>query len=235
VRPTEFLDHRQLESVDAEAFRRETPFPWLQATKLLTDEAYIRLRGALPDPSCFSAVFGRRRPHGQASHDRYVLQYRPWLVLPEAWQAFIAELKGESYRDFVRRLLGHDSFILHFHWHYTPTGCSVSPHCDAAWKLASHIFYLNTEEDWDCAWGGETLILDDEGRFGPRSAPAFEDFPRYFACPAMGNSSLFFLRTEHSWHGVRPIPSPKDRLRKVFIVEARRKTPVTATRTFLGF
>jgi 2OG-Fe(II) oxygenase superfamily len=232
---SELLDRRRLEAVDAEVFRRQTPFPWLQVTRLLTDEAHFRLRQALPDPSRFSAVFGRRRPYGQVSHDRYVLQYRPGLPLPEPWRAFVAELKGETYRRFVRRLLGHDSFILHFHWHYTPAGCSVSPHCDAPWKLASHIFYLNTEEDWDSAWGGETLILDDEGRFGPRSAPDFEDFPRQMACPAIGNSSLFFLRNEHSWHGVRPILSPDNRLRKVFIVEARRRTPITVVRTFLGF
>jgi len=33
-------------------------------------------------------------------------------------------------------------------------GCAVSPHCDAVRKLATHIFYFNTEADWDPGWGG---------------------------------------------------------------------------------
>ena len=229
------LDHRRLESVDVEAFRQQQPYPWLHAEQLLTAEAYITLRQALPDLSRFSAVFGRRRPHGQAYHDRYALQYRPWQSYPRPWQELIAELQGDAYRRFVQRLVGEDGFVLHFHWHYTPNGCSVSPHCDAPWKLASHIFYFNTEEDWDPAWGGETLVLDDGGGFTSRSAPKFDSFVRAISCPSLGNRSLFFLRGDHSWHGVRPLTCPEGRFRKVFIAEVRRRTPMMLVRTSLGF
>ena len=54
------------------------------------------------------------------------------------------------------------------------TTATCSPHCDAVWKLGSHIFYFN--EDWNPGWGGETLVLDDGGRFSRRSAPDFDDF-----------------------------------------------------------
>ena len=63
------------------------------------------------------------------------------------------------------RLFNVNSLELTLHWHYTPNGCSVSPHCDAKHKLGSHIFYLNTEKDWKEHWGGETVVLDDEGQF----------------------------------------------------------------------
>ena len=33
-----------------------------------------------------------------------------------------------------------------------------------------------------------------------------------------GNASLLFQRTEHSWHGVRPLQCPKGKLRRLFIV-----------------
>jgi hypothetical protein len=36
----------------------------------------------------------------------------------------------------------------------------------------------------------------------------------------MGNQSLIFQRTKHSWHAVREIQCPADRLRRVFIVVA---------------
>ena len=38
----------------------------------------------------------------------------------------------------------------------------------------------------------------------------------------MGNVSLLFACTPHSWHGVRAISCPPDRLRKVFIVVVNR-------------
>ena len=115
-------------------------------------------------------------------------------------------------------MLGRGGFRLRFHWHYTPGGCSVSPHCDARDKLASHIFYLNGADEWRAEWGGETLVLDDGGRFDRRSSPRIEEFERCIAPPSVGNVSLLFQRREHSWHGVRELRSPPGALRRVFIV-----------------
>jgi len=229
-----FLDQERLDAVDADAFQSRRPFPWLSAQGLLNDDAYALLRRNLPERERFSAVFGGRRRYGQQSHDRYVLEYRPDLQLPEPWRAFIDELEGPVYRRFLQRLTGRDRFLLHFHWHHTPRGCSVSPHCDATWKIGSHIFYLNTQDDWDPSWGGETLILDDEGRFRYDSAPAFEDFAGQHAGTSLGNASLLFLRTDHSWHGVRSLECPEGVLRKVFIVEIRTDSMVQRVRTRFG-
>ena len=93
---------------------------------------------------------------------------------------FVAELKGPGYRRFLRRLLGAGTFDLTFHWHYTPNGCDLSAHCDAEWKLGSHIFHLNTTDDWDQGWGGQTsarrkaVIVVGAGRTAApaRSPPA---------------------------------------------------------------
>jgi len=229
-----YLDHDRLAALDGDWFRSREPFPWVCAEKLVTDDGYRELRESLPDPSRFKAVFGKPRKYGQASHDRYTLEYKRWLKLPNPWQAFVDELQSPGYRAFVARMLGHDDFVLHFHWHYTPQGCSVSPHCDATWKLGSQIFYLNTDDDWQPDWGGETLVLEDHGRFRYDSAPAFEDFDAAYGCPALGNRSLLFMRRDHSWHGVRPIQCPQGRLRKVFIVEFRQSTALQRLRTAIG-
>jgi hypothetical protein len=143
------------------------------------------------------------------------------MDLPDSWREFLAELYEGPYLDKVAELLGHDDFFLTAHWHYTPRGCSVSPHCDAAWKLGSHIFYFNDESEWDPAWGGATLVLDDGGEIEYSNAPAFEDFPASYECPPMGNRSMIFLRTDHSWHGVKPLACPEGELRRVFIIEYR--------------
>jgi 2OG-Fe(II) oxygenase superfamily len=230
-----FLNTNALDAINAQEFQAIKPFPFLEIKDILTRDGHQALIRGLPDPTTFSQVFGRRRRYGQRSHDRFVLQYHPLKAIPELWRDFIRELNGEPYRQFAARLLGRDDFLLHCHWHYTPRGCSVSPHCDTEWKLGAHIFYLNTASDWDPAWGGETIALGGKQGLDPRSAPEFDDFPVQIASHPLGNRSLIFRRDAESWHGVRPLQCPLGALRKVFIVEFRRASLVSRLRTALGF
>ena len=215
-------------------FRETQPFPWQCIDGFLTDEAYRKLMENLPPLAQFSRSFSRGRSYGQEPHDRYSLEYRKGMPLPEPWREFLSELEQDTYRDFVARMVGHDRFLLTAHWHFAPAGCSVSPHCDASWKLGSQVFYLNDEETWDPSWGGETLVLDDAGRIDFNTAPAFSDFESEASFPATGNRSLLFLRTDHSWHGVRPVSCPEGEFRRVFIIEFREKTLAQRMRTWVG-
>jgi len=225
-----FLDLERLSQIDPSTFQSQKPYPWINPGGLLTEEGYRRLREALPDVSELAPDFGRHRMHGQRSHDRFSLEYSDELDVDDAWKEFASELRDQPYRDFLSRMLGVRRFGLNFHWHYTPNGCSVSPHCDARRKLGSHIFYLNTEDDWDPAWGGETLVLDDGGEFRRNTAPQFDDFTQVMPSRTVGNHSFLFAQTTHSWHGVREIRCPKDRLRKVFIVVVNRHSPIVRAR-----
>jgi hypothetical protein len=217
-----FLDVGKLQAIDAGDYRRQRPFPWINPAGLLRDEAHATLIANLPDVSGFKKAFGHQRNYGQASHDRYSLKYRPGLDIPAPWQAFIDELQGTEYRAFLSRMLGQRFLEMDFLWFYTPSGCSISPHCDHKNKLGAHIFYLNTQEDWKAEWGGETLILDCAGRIPRRSAPAFEDFERIIPSDGMNNRSLLFSRSSKSWHGVRTIDCPDGYLRKIFLVAIKR-------------
>ena len=216
--PTSFLDYERLEQIDTEAFRSRKPYPFVNPTQLLTEEGYQRLRAVLPPPERLDRFFDVERSHGQMPHDRLVLEYHRDLDVAEEWHAFVRELQGRQYRRFLYRMFDTRFLMPDFHWHYTPRGCSVSPHCDAKHKLGSHIFYFNTEDDWEPSWGGQTLVLDDGGRFSRNSAPAFEEFDSEFASTVMGNSSFLFCRGNSSWHGVREIRCPEGAFRKVFIV-----------------
>lgn len=229
-----YLDVAQLRAIDPASFRAQTPYPWVNPAGLLTEAGYDLLRETLPDVSLFTPHFGGTRVHGQQYHDRFSLPYRDDLSVAASWKAFVAELRGKDYQELLRQLLGTRSFELSFVWHYAPQSCSISPHCDSKRKLGSHIFYFNTEQDWDPAWGGETLILDDGGRFTYQSAPHFEEFERITAAKALGNHSLLFARRTHSWHGVRPLTCPPGHLRKVFIVVINRYTLVDRVRRFFG-
>ena len=225
-----YIDFDRLEQIDEHKYRTQQPFPWANPEKLLTGDGYERLYQSLPDVSIFARSSGMARKNAQIPHDRYTLEYNDQVPLSEPWREFIGELRGRRYRENLHRLMGTSSLVLNFHWHYTPNGCSVSPHCDSVRKLGSHIFYFNKEGEWDIDWGGETVILDDGGRLHYRSSPNFDEFSRQIPSRAIGNHSLIFSRTDRSWHGVREITCPQDRLRKVFIVVINANAPMDRLR-----
>lgn len=217
----QYLNSEVLASLSGDAFRQRQPYPWTSIPGTLTEAGFERLRETLPDVSGFRRMEGVKRSFGQGSHDRYILHYNPKIEIAPPWKEFIAELHSETYQSFVRRMFGlgpGNTYIPTLEWYYAWQGCSVSPHCDARRKLGTHIFYFNTEADWEADWGGHILILDDERRFKPHSGPAFDDFKTAAALDARGNESLLFERTDHSWHAVRSLGCPPSHLRKLFII-----------------
>jgi hypothetical protein len=213
-----YLNRECLEKLSAEDFQKREPYPWAGLEQTLTPEGYERLRETLPAVDGFNKMVGVKRAYGQGPHDRYLLHYYPGLEIAEPWKEFLAELKGPVYGDFLRRVLGPHNFIPTFEWYYAWEGCAVSPHCDAARKLATHIFYFNTNDDWDSKWGGEILILDSEHKFPTHSGPRFDQLKVAAAIEPRGNGSLLFERTPHSWHGVRPLGCPPGKLRRLFLI-----------------
>jgi hypothetical protein len=224
-----YLDAGRLAQIagEAPAFLGREPFPWAGHQGVIQADGFRRLCAEMPDPELFQAQFGQARGYGQQSHDRYALQYRPKLdaALPPPWREFIAELHSEPYAAFLRQVYGlapNERFVLSMHWHHAPAGASVSPHTDARRKIGSHIFYFNTEDDWEPGWGGQTLVLDVEGRLSAHASPALESMRQVAASEILGNQSFMFKRTERSWHAVAPITCPPGHLRKVFIVVVNR-------------
>lgn len=214
----EYLNRGCLGGLSAGAFQSRQPYPWTSLEGSLTPAAWEALRDTMPDTSQADKQVGVKRGYGQAPHDRYLLHYHPGLSIAPPWREFIEELQGPVYQQFLRRVLGPHNFIPTFEWYYAWQGCAVSPHCDAARKLATHIFYFNTGDDWDASWGGDILILDSERRFKAHSAPQFDDLKVAASLQPRGNGSLLFQRTPHSWHGVRPLRCPEGKLRRLFIV-----------------
>jgi hypothetical protein len=215
----EYLNRDCIERVSAQEFQARQPYPWVNLQNSLTPEGYECLRASLPEVSVFERKVAVKRAYGQGYHDRYILHYRPTVELAPPWKEFVGELlHGDVYQSFLRRMFGDKRFIPTLEWYYAWQGCSVSPHCDARRKLATHIFYFNTEADWDSGWGGNILILDDGKRLKAHSAPSFDQLQVAGDIDPRGNGSLLFERTDHSWHGVRPLQCPPDTLRKLFIV-----------------
>lgn len=121
----QYLNPAVLDSIDPAAFSAREPFPWVNPQYFIRNERYPELLASMPDISQFRAFFGKQRKHGQASHDRYVLDFEEGMELSQPWATLIAELRGDSYRKFVCKMLGVSHVRFRFHWHYTPNGGEV--------------------------------------------------------------------------------------------------------------
>ena len=214
----EYLNREVLEGLSAETFKSAQPYPYAHIDHSLTTEGYERLRETLPGVERFDKHENMTRGHGQMPHNRYMLHYKAGLELHEPWREFLDELRGDYYQQFLRRMVGRNRYIPTFSWHYAWGGCSVSPHCDAARKRATHIFHFNDEQDWDQEWGGQTLILASERPIPTHSAPTFDELKVAAAHGPAGNGSLLFQRTPISWHGMKPLQCPPGKLRQIFSV-----------------
>lgn len=212
-----YLDFEHLESIDTGTFQNQKPFPWINPRALIKPEGWAELERDLPRLEDFDQRFGEKRRAGQTPHDRYSLEFKDGLSVADSWRSFIDELRSDRHRSQICRLFRAKNVEFRFHWHYTPTGCSVSPHVDAVRELGSHIFYFNTPL-WEERWGGQTLILDDRRQWARGSAPDFDAFEEIITADCGGNSSLLFNGRDHGWHGVRKIECPEQDLRRVFIV-----------------
>ncbi len=222
-----YLDLEHLTAIDPVAYQTQHPFPYVNPEGILHPEAHLKLVENLPPIELFTKIEGKKRSYGQKPHNRYVLEYEDGLPLPAPWQEFINELREGTYRTILCRLMGVPDLELRFHWHWATRGDSVSPHCDARRKVGSHIFYLNTADEWDSAWGGETLVLDGGGKnFSHGSAPEFEDFTSEVHAKALGNWSFIFTRRGDSWHGVKEITCPEGHFRKIFIAVFDKPGPL---------
>lgn len=224
-----YLNKAVLDTIDPAQFSATDPYPWANPQHFIQPEKFQLLLQTMPDISTFRGFFGKQRKHGQGSHDRFVLDYERGMELAPQWRDFVEELCSSVYRDFVCELLDVRDVRFRFHWHFTPNGGEVSPHCDSRGKIGSQIFYLNTQDDWQRNWGGETVVLDDGDKITPDNAPAFEDFIAEYPAETSDNRSLIFGRRGNSWHGVRRINCPEEHYRKVFIVVFEEYRPLRST------
>ena len=154
----QYLNFEKLEAIDPQEFRSTSPYPWINPQGLITDEGFELLLQNMPELHLFEKKFGYERIAGQKPHDRYSLEFAPDTPVPEPWREFIDELCGDRYRKHLARLFGARKINLRFHWHYTPDGCSVSPHTDSVREHGSQIFYFNSADDWEPSWGGDTPV-----------------------------------------------------------------------------
>ncbi len=232
------FNQQLIQDFDPTHFTTRQPFPWYNFQSLLTDETFQSLYDEFPSLDFFEQHEGLSRKYGQRSHDRYYLAYEETIYKKEgdkkeegdcekgvirheqlspSWQAFMDGLLNDpSYRQFICNLLGVKHFTARYAWHVATAGRSVSPHIDARNKIGTHIFYFNTQGDWQQAWGGSTLVLGDKNYEGMN--PEISDFGTVEAVEVMDNRSFLFKNQPEAWHAVDTINCPPDTYRRIFNV-----------------
>jgi hypothetical protein len=225
-----------IESVDTDEFNTKRPCPWVSLDGFLTPKAFEELYNSYPSINKFEKHKGIPRLNGQRPHDRWYLALEHSIYgdkkpgekgcialaeLEKPWQEFISNLESNSqYKDMVRDLLKEDDFCLRFAWHVASGGHDVSPHIDDPSKAGTHIFYFNTDQDWNQSWGGQTLFFD--GLKSDIENPGIEDFDVHIPAPNINNKSLLFRNTDNAWHGVYELANPEGTYRRLFNVIVQR-------------
>jgi len=224
---SEFLDAAAINSFDVDDFLAKRPFPWRMIDGLLTESGFATLRNDFPPIELFDWHAGRRGSHYVKPQDRYFLAYgRDGETdagtagpddLPDSWVAFIDELESSApYQALINQVIDVPIQRVRYTWHMGVAGSEVCPHVDQDYKMATNIFYFNTADDWDPAWGGNPVILDQKKP--DVEFPDFGDFAASEPIDNLGNRSFLFCNTTDAWHGVHPLTCPDGRYRRLFNV-----------------
>ncbi|KAF3361854.1 Uncharacterized protein PHSC3_001621 [Chlamydiales bacterium STE3] len=225
-----FIDLEAMRQFNYEAFARKQPFPWVDFKDFLLTEGFQKLYQDFPNLDFFEYHENLYRL-GQRPHNRYYLAYERSTYrlkdplkrgvigrndLQPSWQHFIDELESDEYQSFIAKALNVSSFKVRYAWHIGKETNEVSPHRDSSDKIGTHIFYFNTQDDWETDWGGELLILG--GKMTSGITPDFKDFISSAAVSNTDNHSFLFKNTSQAWHGVKELNCPEGKYRKLFNV-----------------
>jgi hypothetical protein len=87
----------------------------------------------------------------------------------------------------------------------------IGPHTDAAWKLVSLLFYL--PDTFAYRDYGTSIFVPRDRTFVCEGGPhyRFDPFDKVYTAPYLPNTCFGFWKTNHSFHGVEPIPIQFDR------------------------
>lgn len=207
------------------------PFPWFNYSGFLHESSFVALLESFPKFSYFEEHKGMKRIHNQAPHDRFYCAFEhsihhpfgyigPGVIHPHqlalCWQDFLGELNDKPYENFIKEVLELSDFKARYDWHIGVRGSEVSPHIDASAKLASHLFFLNTVDDWNSDWGGQTLILISKKTKAMN--PTFYEFEERVKIDFLNNKSFLFKNTPEAWHGVEALKCPINAHRRLFNV-----------------
>ena len=173
-----------------------TPFKFSVIKKFIDQKKMKFLVSNLPSSGYYRSI----REHGSDKHYNVLNKILVDLQhgrcqddsLPSCWTNLISELQHEDYRRSLSHLLQID--LSQTYQEITLKCYSnknfLSPHTDKDLVVATHLIFLNL--DWQAAWGGELMLMNDPQTCFKRHIPRWDQ-------------SFAFVRSDQSWHAVAPV------------------------------
>ena len=146
----QYLDIDRLEAIDPREFRSRSPYPWAEPGE---PADALGLPGAAGEHAGRGACSSASSASSAGPSRRRTIATR-WST-PKGWRCrslgriSSASCAASATATRSRGCSTRKDPEFRFHWHYTPAGCSVSPHCDSKREFGSHIWYFNAEDEWD--------------------------------------------------------------------------------------
>lgn len=182
---------------------RRYPFPHFFAKNVFPEDFYSRIRDFLPPPDAYQS--GKNNYNGRKFADPTTSGLFDFLLTPEFSKTIISVFLPDFQKRFpsgqftpktdLRLVLDGKNY-------------SIGPHTDAPWKVVSLLFYL--PPDYTCQDLGTSIYVPRNPSFRCPGGPhhPFDGFKRVWTAPFIPNSCFGFFKTDQSFHGVEPIPSP---------------------------
>lgn len=194
------------------------PFPYMVIDNLLPDDIYhSAVHHRIPD-DCLYSLQEMKRVSEDYSSNRRVLKLMPQMfILPrqarQFWEPFASWLQKDltaallgAFGPWVKsRLAARPHFAVDMLYVRDSNGYSLGPHTDAKHKILTFLLYLPTPGQPQSM--GTTLYrgLDPEFRCPGGAHHEFDQFQEITTVPYRANQSVCFVKTDNSFHGVKPL------------------------------
>lgn len=151
-------------------------------------------------------------------------EQRPWQLV-DSTDRHPKNLKERVSKKFQEKVLGRKTVRLGFEFSVLPDGAAVPLHTDAAFKLVSLLYYF-PDPDWQRDWGGGTCFYKSKAGVEPwqlwksyylddADVPRFHQEHELIVETAFAPNRISgFVKTDNSWHEVKPLRLPAGRLRR---------------------
>lgn len=206
--PLEIEEH-VLHSLRTPTIARLKPYPMFYAENVFPQPIYDHIMDVLADKTDYGAETSTGHYGNRAFAERIDIPELSFMV-GKSWLKGVMDLFAPQVLDIFpdgKIKVARDIRLIRDSRDY-----KIGPHTDASWKLISLLFYLPRDDSM--REYGTSIFLANDPDFRCKGGPhyKFEEtdrspgFTEFWRAPFMPNTCLGFWKTDHSFHGVYPIP-----------------------------
>lgn len=209
--------------------RHDRPYPYAIFDDVIPFDKYDQLVEQFPVTLAGDRLGGHRYHKGYLSDRHQGDQFRAELDNRPAWADICAELRGNfasmaevAFGPFGFSLKDYTKPSLAIEFSSLPAeGGGLKPHPDNAKKIVTAVLFI--EPDWNREWGGGFEVLQRPDRKQEVDLAPWSEVETVEVVHVRPRRMVFMQRTPISYHGVRPLHSPRNRRSMTINLIAKHK------------